>query len=266
MTWKWDEFTSPNFRQATQDTKGVCLVPIGVLEKHGGHLPLGTDCIAIQTIAEQAAEKEPAIVFPVIPYGQIHEAKHQAGAIAIKTDIVLRLLENICDEISRNGLKKIVFLNGHGGNEYLLGHFAMSMLERKRDYVVYVIRLRDYFPTKERLQEMGTQSAFDGHGGEVESSLQMAINPELVKLTQIEPNSGTALGRLNHLENVFTAMFWYANFPDHYAGDASAANPELGRKMLAECAHSVALLLARIKADETTAQLQQEFFGRLEHK
>ena len=265
MSLKWEELTVSAFSQAVKTTGGVCLVPIGAIEKHGGHLPLGTDCMTVGAIAERAARIEPVVLFPVIPYGQIHEAKHQPGTIALGTDLILKLLREICDEISRNGLKKIAFINGHGGNQHLLSHFAFSMLERKREYVVYVINLRNYQPTKEQLREMGMQTAFDYHGGEVETSMQMALQPDLVNIKQIEPGSGKPRARLKHLEGVYTGMFWYADFPDHYAGDAGCANPELGRKVLSQCAISVAGCLGRIKSDSESARLQNEFFDSLEH-
>ena len=77
MTWKWDELTALGFRKALRKVDDVCMVPIGCLERHGDHLPLGADVIIADGLAERAAEKEPALLFPALCFGQIHVAKHQ---------------------------------------------------------------------------------------------------------------------------------------------------------------------------------------------
>jgi creatinine amidohydrolase len=85
-----------------------------------------------------AAEQEYAVVFPEYYFGQIFEAKHEPGTVAYSRDLQLKLLQETTDEMARNGCKKIVIVNGHGGNEYLLPFFAQSQLEKVHDYVVYV--------------------------------------------------------------------------------------------------------------------------------
>jgi hypothetical protein len=70
-------------------------------------------------------------------YGQIYEARHQPGAFALPSRVVWDLLDATCEEIARNGFKKILIVNGHGGNPQLLRFFVQSQLERRRDYVVY---------------------------------------------------------------------------------------------------------------------------------
>ncbi|MFR3404684.1 MAG: creatininase family protein [Blautia faecis] len=71
----WDELTADHFAEAVQETK-VCVIPMGVVEKHGSHLPLGTDMIIGRTIAEMAAKIEPFVIFPYYCFGQINEARH----------------------------------------------------------------------------------------------------------------------------------------------------------------------------------------------
>ena len=134
----WEELTAADFRQAIAQSKGTCLLPFGILEKHGPHLPLGTDCLNVRYASLHAAEQEYAVVFPEYYFGQIFEAKHEPGTMAYSREMQLKLLQETTDEMARNGCKKIVIVNGHGGNESLLPFFAQSQLEKPHDYVVYV--------------------------------------------------------------------------------------------------------------------------------
>src|ERR1700740_1899048 len=91
LSVKWEELTAADFRQAIQQSKGTCLLPFGILEKHGLHLPLGTDLLNVRYASLHAAEQEFAVVFPEYYFGQIFEAKHEPGTIAYSTDLQLRL-------------------------------------------------------------------------------------------------------------------------------------------------------------------------------
>src|SRR5260370_1593663 len=85
-----------------------------------------------------ATEQEYAIVFPEYYFGQIFEARHEPGTIAYSGQLQLDLLQETADEMSRNGCKRVIVVNGHGGNDRLLPFFAQTQLEKPRDYVVYV--------------------------------------------------------------------------------------------------------------------------------
>ena len=91
-------------------------------------------------VCRRAAEIEPAIIFPDYIFGQINEARHVPGTIALGGQLTLRLLDSVCNEIARNGLTKVVVVNCHGGNIGLLSFFNMLQLDRQRDYVVYVVQ------------------------------------------------------------------------------------------------------------------------------
>ena len=134
----WEELTAADFTQAIEQSKGTCILPIGILEKHGPHLPLGTDLLNVRYASLHAAEKEFAVVFPEYYFGQIFEAKHEPGTIAYSRGMELNLLLETTDEMARNGCKKVLIVNGHGGNESLLPFFAQSQLEKSHDYVVYI--------------------------------------------------------------------------------------------------------------------------------
>jgi creatinine amidohydrolase len=135
---KWEELTAADFRDAIGEAHGTCLLPFGILEKHGPHLPLGTDLLNVRYAALHAAEQEYAVIFPQYYFGQIFEARHEPGTVAYSAELQLQLLQETTDEMARNGCKKIIIVNGHGGNENLLPYFAQAQLQKAHDYVVYV--------------------------------------------------------------------------------------------------------------------------------
>src|SRR6266567_5078452 len=138
LSVKWEELTAGDFVAAIEKSQGTCVLPFGILEKHGPHLPLGTDLINVRYASLHGAQQEYAIVFPEYYFGQIFEAKHQPGTVAYSAKLQLELLQETADEMARNGCKKIIIANGHGGNNYLLPFIAQAQLAAPRDYVVYV--------------------------------------------------------------------------------------------------------------------------------
>src|SRR6202162_1241409 len=135
---KWEELTGPDFQKAIQKAQNTCVLPFGIIEKHGPQLPLGTDLINVRYASLQGAVQEYAVVFPEYYFGQIFEAKHEPGTIAYSARLQLDLLQETTAEMARNGCKKIIIVNGHGGNNSLPPYFAQSQLPPPRDYVVYV--------------------------------------------------------------------------------------------------------------------------------
>src|SRR5512143_1372357 len=192
----WEELASDDFPQAVRDAQGVCLVPLSVIERHGHHLPTGTDMFIGRELCRRVAALEPAIIFPDVIFTQILEARHVPGTIALDAAVIMNLLDNICREIARNGLKKIVLVSAHGGNHHFARYFAQVQLEHTRDYVVYVA---DPIFTAEAEAELATlwETAVDGHAGEQETSEILAIRPNLVHLNRAPANSeGRPLDRL----------------------------------------------------------------------
>src|SRR5271163_1188386 len=137
---KWEELTAEDFVKALQLSSNVCVLPFGILEKHGPSGPLGTDLINVRASTLQAVKQQYAIVFPEYYFGQIAEARHEPGTVAYSREMQLALLQETTDEMARNGCKKVIIVNGHGGNESLLPYFAQSQLQTPHDYVVYVYR------------------------------------------------------------------------------------------------------------------------------
>jgi creatinine amidohydrolase len=256
---KWEDLTAPNFAQAVKDVEGVCLLPIGVIEKHGEHMPTGTDLFIARTFAEAVAAIEPAIIFPSYFFSQIQEARHQPGAIGLTPGMIFNLLEEVCGEIARNGLTKIVMLNAHGGNRFFLPHFARSMLYKRKDFVVYLPEGAAYRPYSSEQWKSMKQEPFDGHAGEIETSLMLEIAPELVKMDSFGGDGSDHVTR-DDIPDAFTGFNNYAAHPDHYAGIGRAATAEKGRFIIDWMAPRMAEIIKAIKADTLLPKLASQFY------
>jgi creatinine amidohydrolase len=257
----WEELTAAEFRSAIQQSQGTCLLPFGILEKHGAHLPLGTDLLKVRYAVLQAAEQEYAVVFPEYYFGQIFEAKHEPGTIAYSTHLQLDLLQETADEMARNGCKKILIVNGHGGNESLLPFFAQTQLEKPRDYVVYILPIVDPPPTNNPPKK----DAVDLHGGESETAKMLIARPDLVHMDRARSESGADQARLKLPDELYTAIWWYARFPNHYSGDGGLATVERGKYEMDEFEKLIVKCIRAIKADQASLQLQNEFFEKATH-
>ena len=258
---RWEELTGDRFAAAVRECEGVCLIPLSVVERHGHHLPLGTDMYIGREMVTRAAMLEPAIVFPDYIFTQIPEVRHRAGTISIDPDLMLKLLDNVCQEVARNGLKKIVLVNAHGGNFGLLSLFNMLPLYKPRDYVLYIVQ--PFGPGMAAVDVPWERSA-DGHAGPGETSMILKIRPDLVHMDQVPADDeGKARGRLQALREagVQTGMWWYADHPTHYQGDARTATAEAGDRLLDAMAQTVARAVHAIKADTETKRLQDEFYA-----
>ena len=260
LSVKWEELTAEDFAKAVQQSRGTCVLPFGIIEKHGPQLPLGTDLINVRYVSEHAAEQEFTIVFPPYYFGQIFEAKHQPGTVAYSAKLQLELLQETTDEMARNGCKKILIVNGHGGNNNLLPFFAQSQLAAPHDYVVYVFLRSNYPPGRPALK-----STVDAHAGESETAHTMISRPDLVHLDRAKEESGADQNRLDLPEGVYTGIWWYAKFPNHYAGDGSVATTELGEWDMKAWTDAVAEALRAIKSDQRSLALQREFYSNSAH-
>ena len=261
---RWEELNGDQFQESVKQSENVCLLPLSCIERHGHHLPLGTDMFIGRELCQRVAEIEPVVVFPDFFYTQILEARHVAGTIGIEPELIIRLLENTCREIARNGMTKIVIVNAHGGNDYLINYFTQIQLASRRDYVVYV-------PQPSYLAEdPGTaaqwETSVDGHAGERETSMILAIRPELVRLERLPADGeGMPQGRLKSLSDQGTnvGIWWYADHPTHYCGDGRPATAEKGETWFLDRSCALAKTVRAIKDDKVARRLQDEFFTKI---
>ena len=237
---------------------------IGILEKHGPHAPIGSDLIHVREWAARATRREYAVVFPDYFYGQINEARHQPGTFSLPPEVVWELLQSTCDEIGRNGFKHIVIVNGHGGNPQLLRYFIQTQLDKRRPYVVYLFNPAPDPALDAKVEKLRrSDPAGDMHAGERETSTLLYLRPDLVKMERATQESGENQKRLA-LPDLYAAIWWYAGFPNHYAGEGGKATRELGQVLTEARVEALVRALRTVKADTKSLELQNEYFDRVD--
>lgn len=261
----WENLTAEEFLEAKKVTKGVCIIPIGCLEKHGYQLPLGTDMFIAKNLAEQATKIEEALVVPIAPYGIISEAQHTQGCLSISSQLQYQILEELCDQLARNGYNKIIIINGHGGATQFLNYFAQSRLEKYHPYCVYIYNAHS--------RDKDLDDAFfalhgpmrgAGHADVKETSEICYLHPETVHLDRIDSSDEQTQPqeRLNHLYSVFTGIGWYADHPYHIAGDPTGANAEKGKLLTDYYVNRLAKAIKSVKEDDVSLKLLEEFYNK----
>ena len=229
---RWIDIRSDDFPKAVEACNGVCVIPIGCVEAHGKHLPLGCDTIASAEYARRAAEIAPVCVFPEMYFGEKSGAGEFPGAIIFPIPLIWDILEYSCREIARNGFKKIVLYNGHGGNGSMLSSFTRYMLQKKPDYMLYtfnkgLIKAEEILEELEKypyltqediavLESYVEEKKFDGHGGFFETGALYDVCPELIDLKKWKTVDGLSTRRFSGFSKhgVNTHFSWMANHPN----------------------------------------------------
>lgn len=286
----WENLREEEFEGAIERSKGLCVLPISCLEKHGQHLPVGADWFEAYGIAKGAAELEEAVVFHTGPWVGDVVGMHQEmpaskydrqGYVSINPHTLLTVLEELCDEIARNGFRKILLLNGHGGNDGLVGLFQRYYRYKKRDYALLCAgtigkesqmpyfyemmktRREEFNLTDEDMAvlkkhaELGTGV---GHADFVESAMVMGFEPDLVRLDRHHVCSGECVHRTDHLSNlgITAGNFWINDYPHSYVG----RNPEglteaIGKAHVQVLIERMARIYKAIKDDEDCIRMAQ---------
>ena len=263
MECRWIRTGETDIAALREASERVAVLPLSSIESHGPHAPVGSDPLNLEVLLEMIEKEETVAILPQLPYSHDLHATRLHGAIHVQSAILLDLVENICDEIERNGFDKIVLLHGHGGNVTLHAMFVDRVLEKCKPYALYSIPplpgMYDFM-----MEFMDTKQI--GHGCEMETSMNLACCPECVHLEKIA-------GRIFEeqespdLPNVNTPVEWTSRWPKMAVGDPSKATREKGEKIMAEWARRVIDLLRRIKRDQVVPRVMAEFTKeREEHR
>jgi creatinine amidohydrolase len=183
----WENLSMPGFEALQQQTRTVIL-PLGSVEEHGPHLPLGTDTFHALEVAKRAAALTPVVVAPPVFYGMCRSTREHPGTLSISGDTLRALLLDLGREFYRVGLRNLVFISGHAGGTHIsaiieAGEQLLTELPEVRVAVVNILEL-----LREVLRERPdlVQTKGDSHAGEVETAVMLAAYPGLVKGTAPE--------------------------------------------------------------------------------
>jgi creatinine amidohydrolase/Fe(II)-dependent formamide hydrolase-like protein len=210
----------------------VALLPVGSIEQHGPHLPLDTDAFDAGYLALKVAEvcsPPKPLVLPLIPYGVSYHHEDFSGTISISPDTLAQMVYEIGMSAARQGVTKIVIINGHGGNSPAL-HFAAQMINRD----AHIFTCVDTGESSDTDIEAMAETPNDVHAGEIETSTTLAVRPGLVRLEAARK----FIPRFSSRYLNFTSkrsVGWYAHTskisPTGVLGDPTRASREKGKRM-----------------------------------
>ncbi len=200
----------------------VVIFPLGSMEEHGSHLPLGTDCIQPEYVAEEVAKKTGCLIAPPFRYGICNATRNFPGTLTIKFDTLYRVATDILSELVRSGFYKIIVMSGHAGSSHMVAlRLAAQEIVNQNDGKVRIMVLSDFDFAEEVEEKYATPG--DGHAGTLETSRVMAINPELIK--------GKGKEEKWHMPRFEVLAHPEAAFPGGVNGDPTAASAEKGQKI-----------------------------------
>jgi len=244
----WGHMTWPVAKERLGHVK-VALLPVGAIEQHGPHLPLDVDAYDAERLAREVAEacSHPRpLVLPLIAYGVSYHHDDFAGTISIGPDILSQLVYQVGMAVSRQGIDKLVIVNGHGGNDPAL-HFAAQMINRDAGIFTCV----DTGETSDIDIDGMAVTPNDVHAGEIETSTTLALRPEVVRKDLIS----AAVPRFSSHYLDFSSkrgVGWYGHTlkisSTGVMGDPTRASAEKGRRMWAIIVRNLVEMIEDIKA------------------
>lgn len=210
----------------------VALLPVGAVEQHGPHLPLDTDAFDAAYLAQQvaAACSDPRpVVFPLIAYGVSYHHQDFKGTLSVSPDTLAHLVRDIGMSAAHNGIKKLVIVNGHGGNIPAL-NYAAQLINRDARIFTCV----DSGETSDADVYAMAETPNDVHAGEIETSTSLALRPDLVRMEKARK----FVPRFSSHYLDFTSkrsVMWYARTArisqSGVLGDPTKASAEKGERM-----------------------------------
>lgn len=167
----WNELTDVN----------VAFLPIGATEQHGYHLPISTDALIAEAIANELSKRfEPSYCVPVLPYSASFEHADFPGCISLRTHTLTAVVTDIVQSLKRSGISHVVIINGHGGN-HLLRNIVQELNAEDPRTVWGPFPNRRHWEEAYRAAGIRETISRDMHAGEGETSLIMHLMPKAVK-------------------------------------------------------------------------------------
>ena len=264
---RWGDCNNKLFEEIKILSKGTCIIPLGALEQHGQHLPLRTDMSLAAAVADRIAEKETVMVFEDFYFAQLSESMASIGTIIIDNELLLKLLENICDEIARHGFNKIILISGHFGNIDFIRFFTQTMLRKQKKYVIYLMHcVKINLPIKEN-KDINS----GGHAGIGETSIMMNYKPALIRMQDIDEEKICSGNELDSIferfsrDELYSPIWWKAKRPWAYSGPEEGihySNKEHGEICIDEAVKRGVEIIKIIKNDEKALEFLTKFYEK----
>jgi creatinine amidohydrolase/Fe(II)-dependent formamide hydrolase-like protein len=227
----WGELTWPEASKRLAQVD-IALLPVGAIEQHGPHLPLDTDAFDAEHLARRVAEAcspPRPLVVPLVPFGVSYHHDDFAGTLSIRCNTLSQLVYDLGMSLFKNGVRKIVIINGHGGNDPAL-NYAAQMIHRDTGIFVCV----DSGESSDVDIAALARTPNDVHAGEIETSTSLAVRPHLVRMDLAQeavPQFSSPYLNFSSRRGVA----WYAHTrrisPSGVMGDPTRADARKGRQI-----------------------------------
>jgi len=226
-----EEMTPQEITDALKEVDTV-VVPLGSVEQHGPHLPVGTDTLIPIAVAKRVAERAKVLIAPPVYYGNSLSMVDMKGVFTVTPDTLASLLLDLCKSFSKQGFKKIVFINGHGGNKQVLSFIGQKA---RIETGAIIVRIDWWDIATEEIPKICESEVV--HADEGETSMMLACRPDLVDMKKAVKDE-----TYDKLVNVLTGEK-PKNRPEVYVpfskwsktgliGDATKASKIKGEKIL----------------------------------
>lgn len=255
MVWRyWEHLTTT---ELADDARGdaVAILPVAAVEQHGPHLPLGTDAILTDAVLDAALDRLPeaveALRLPTQRVGVSPEHAGFPGTLTLAAETAIAQWTAIGRSVARAGLRRLVLLNGHGGQTAAVDVVALRL---RAETGMTVARVTYFDLLGEDPAIDARERQFGWHGGLVETALMMAVRPELVRLDRLADFRSAAedvAGAYRELRvEGPVGLGWMAEDlgPSGATGNAAAASEQVGRRLLERVAGRLATAIAELHA------------------
>jgi creatinine amidohydrolase len=239
------ELLEANYRQLLDYRPNVAILPWGATEAHNYHLPHGTDVIQAATLATESARLAHAsgakpIVLPTIPFGNNAQQLDQVATIHISTATSLAILRDVAFSLMKQGIDRLMILNGHGGNE-----FKPIVRDVQLEFGIFIVVMNFWTVAADTFKE--TFDVAGDHANEMETSLLLHVCPELVVMEQAGKGETIPFALQSiRKTGAWTPRPWSKVHPDTGSGDPSAATAEKGEIYVQSVSREIAELLVEL--------------------
>lgn len=240
---QWSEMTMPAVAAALQRSRTVIL-PFGSTEEHGPHLPLATDTLHAEAVARRAAARHPCLVAPAIPYGICRSTRNHPGTISLSGQTLRLLALDLGREFYRQGCRCLVLLTGHAGGVHVaaLTEAGEQLLEELPDLKIAVVNILTLLQEVLKEEPELVRTPGDGHAGEIETAIMLALQPQLVQ--------GTAAPEWPRFPKFILCRRKEAFWPGGVWGDPTAASAAQGERLLELEAARLVRIIRDLEAGE----------------
>jgi creatinine amidohydrolase len=247
METHWGKLKAPELR-ALAEQDAVVIVPVASTEQHGPHLPTEVDCLLVGEIARRAAEQASktisTLVTPVVWTGLAEHHMSLGATISLDFDTFSALLRGVCRSLTRHGFRNILLLNGHGGNTAAL---TVIVNELAPSLDAPIATATYWLLAQAEFSKILEKQANVRHACEAETSMVLALRPELVDMSKSEGIVGPTSREIADIVGNGAAHRWqsFKSRTSHgVIGTPGAADAQKGEKLLQAAGNAAATLIA----------------------